>query len=304
MGLLKRTSSAAGLSQGERHCTIESRTVQTIQCILIDSEILSTTKRQLARVQHELEELRHSNERQLLEANSAQHALQNQVTEYALRVERLEKSRAILVGKEKESEEREKERKIDSDKFKADMQSQNRSLRQELSEFKDKFTTLSSTHRDLQHSSGQTTASSRSEAERADRLEEELCIVREEKAESEAQLLEARERTRIAEVETEKAKALSKDTSSADVIREELRRKCISRVTVFDFTASCLTRRCPRPGQSPSYVGERQSEAGTKGRDIRPAARQCRDLKGKHQGFGEEAQRYGRSETKNRSCRN
>lgn len=174
---------------------------------------------------HELEELRHSNERQLLEANSTQHALQNQVTEYATRVERLEKSRAILVGKEKVSEEREKERKMDNDKFKADMQSQNRDLRQELSEFKDKYSALSSAHRDLQHSSGQTVASSRSEAKRADQLEEELCIVREEKAESEAQLLEAKERTRIAEAETEKVKASAKDTSSTDVIREELRRE-------------------------------------------------------------------------------
>ena len=58
----------------------------------------------------------------MLEAASTQNEVRSQIKEYAARTERLERHRALLMGKERELEEREQERRQESDKSRAELQ--------------------------------------------------------------------------------------------------------------------------------------------------------------------------------------
>lgn len=189
-----------------------------------DSE-LSLVKRQLAKALHNNEEIKHTYERQLLEASSYQTALQAQIKDYASKTERLEGHRALLTGKAREQEEREKELRTESERNKLELQAQTRTLRQELSLLKNSHSDLLSRYKDLSHNSKQGAVLNKTSEERIAGLEEEIEIAREERAESEARWSEERERRRSAESELEKLKMEQKNAANAEVIIGEMHRK-------------------------------------------------------------------------------
>ena len=99
----------------------------------------------------------------MLEAASTQNEVRSQIKEYAARTERLERHRALLMGKERELEEREQERRQESDKSRAELQGQVRTLRQELSALKDQHAEMDASYRDLEHSETQAAATAKAQ---------------------------------------------------------------------------------------------------------------------------------------------
>lgn len=134
-----------------------------------------------------------------------------------------------MTGKAREQEEREKEMRIESERNKMELQAQTRILRQELSLLKDSNSDLFSRYKDLSHSSKQGAVLSKTSEERIAGLEEEIEILREEKAESDARWSEERERRRSVENEMEKVKMEQKNAANAEVIIGEMHRKFLFR---------------------------------------------------------------------------
>lgn len=198
-------------------CTADS------MCLSPDSE-LSTTKRQLSRALHEVEELKHTHERHALEAASSQSELQARLKEYATRMENLERQRASLFGKCREAEERDQSRRDEVDKMRTEMQTQVRTLRQQLATVKDQHAELGASYRDLEHSSKQDAAAAASQAARVSAVEQELELARQEIERKATELNEERERRRTAETELERASTNQADAANAEVVKEELHR--------------------------------------------------------------------------------
>ena len=161
----------------------------------------------------------------MMESTTNTSALQAQIKEYATRIERLERHRALLMGKEREAEEKEKARRAEEDGGRAEMQAQARALRQELSALRDQYAELGASYRDLEHSSKQAISSSESQSARVAAVERELELARRDAAERAAELNEEREQSRAVEAELERAKAHGADAANAEVVREELHRQ-------------------------------------------------------------------------------
>lgn len=194
---------------------------------MIDSE-LSSVKRQLTKAIHSNEDVKHNYERQLLELTNSNSSLQNKLKESAIRIEKLEAHRSLLAGKNQEIEEREKELRIESERIKTETQTSTRTLRQQLSQVKEDLTATNQSYRALQHSSSQALLSVQSLEEKSEGLENEVELLREEKAELEARWLEERGKRTEVEAELERKKGEERDQVNEGVLREELHRSFIS----------------------------------------------------------------------------
>lgn len=208
-------------------CALEHSVKAHLTYSFTDSE-LSTAKRQLSRALHEIEELKHTNERQTMESTTATNALQAQIKEYVVRMERLERHRAQLLAKDREAEEKEKMRRSEEDGGRAEIQAQARALRQELSTLRDQHAELGAKYRDLEHSSRQAITSAESQSARVAAVERELELARRGAAERATELSEEREKRRALEMELDREKAHRADAANADVVREELHRELSS----------------------------------------------------------------------------
>lgn len=182
-----------------------------------------------------------------MESTTETNALQTQVKEYVARVERLERHRALLMGKEREAEEKEKARRAEEDNGRAEMQAQARALRQELSTLRDQHARLNASHRDLEHSSSQAIASAESQSARVAAVERQLELEREETAARVAELNEEREKRRGLEMELEREKAHRADAANVDVVKEELHR------TSFAFTVALIPLICLSQDKSGTF---------------------------------------------------
>ncbi|GAA5867035.1 hypothetical protein JCM8547_008417 [Rhodosporidiobolus lusitaniae] len=201
---LKRRPSAADLQQ-------ESET--------------SSLKRQLARALSQAEEYKHAAERQKLESDLAAEKAQAQLTEYAARVDKLERSRAILIGKEREASEREQHRLNEGDKARTDLEAEVRKLRAEVGTLKDEQVDLRESFEDLQHSATQANEAANAERARTGALQAELERLAGELDESLKATSEERQRRIAVEADLEREKLQARDSGDAAIIREELHRQ-------------------------------------------------------------------------------
>lgn len=163
----------------------------------------------------------------MLEAASTQNEVRSQIKEYAARTERLERHRALLMGKERELEEREQERRQESDKSRAELQGQVRTLRQELSALKDQHAEMDASYRDLEHSETQAAATAKAQFGRTAALEKELERARQETAAKVAEIADEREQRRMLEAEIEKLQAEERESANAEVVKEELHHESV-----------------------------------------------------------------------------
>ncbi|BGP25384.1 coiled-coil domain-containing protein mad1 [Rhodotorula toruloides] len=203
-GSLKRRPSAADLQQ--------------------ESEAASL-KRQLARALSQVEEFKHAAERQKLEAAMAADKAQAQVNEYSARIEKLERHRAILLGKEREAAERDQRRKEDEDGAKEKLEQEVRSLLSQLDLLKDEHIDLQESFTDLEHSANQAVAQANHHQARTIALQQELELVRQESEERLRSATEEKKQRLALEAELEREKMRAKDSGDSAVIREELHRQ-------------------------------------------------------------------------------
>ncbi|KAJ8293420.1 Spindle assembly checkpoint component MAD1 [Rhodotorula toruloides] len=201
---LKRRPSAADLQQ-------ESET--------------ASLKRQLARALSQVEEFKHAAERQKLEAAMAADKAQSQMNEYSARIEKLERHRAILLGKEREAAEREQRRKEDEDGAKEKLEKEVRSLRSQLDTLKDEHIDLQESFTDLEHSANQAIAQANHHQARTTALQQELELVRQESEERLRSATEEKKQRLALEAELERERLRAKDSGDSAVIREELHRQ-------------------------------------------------------------------------------
>ncbi|BGP08876.1 coiled-coil domain-containing protein mad1 [Rhodotorula toruloides] len=201
---LKRRPSAADLQQ-------ESET--------------ASLKRQLARALSQVEEFKHAAERQKLEAAMAADKAQSQMNEYSARIEKLERHRAILLGKEREAAEREQRRKEDEDGAKEKLEKEVRSLRSQLDTLKDEHIDLQESFTDLEHSANQAIAQANHHQARTTALQQELELVRQESEEHLRSATEEKKQRLALEAELERERLRAKDSGDSAVIREELHRQ-------------------------------------------------------------------------------
>ncbi|BGP00260.1 hypothetical protein RTG_01943 [Rhodotorula toruloides ATCC 204091] len=201
---LKRRPSAADLQQ-------ESET--------------ASLKRQLARALSQVEEFKHAAERQKLEAAMAADKAQSQMNEYSARIEKLERHRAILLGKEREAAEREERRKEDEDGAKEKLEKEVRSLRSQLDSLKDEHIDLQESFTDLEHSANQAVAQANHHQARTTALQQELELVRQESEDRLRTVTEEKKKRVALEAELEQEKLRAKDPGDSAVIREELHRQ-------------------------------------------------------------------------------
>ncbi|BGO92193.1 hypothetical protein NBRC10512_000924 [Rhodotorula toruloides] len=201
---LKRRPSAADLQQ-------ESET--------------ASLKRQLARALSQVEEFKHAAERQKLESAMAADKAQSQMNEYSARIEKLERHRAILLGKEREAAEREQRRKEDENGAKEKLEKEVRSLRSQLDSLKDEHIDLQESFTDLEHSANQAVAQANHHQARTTALQQELELVRQESEERLHSVTEEKKQRLALEAELEGEKMRAKDSGDSAVIREELHRQ-------------------------------------------------------------------------------
>ncbi|GAA6032507.1 hypothetical protein JCM8097_004791 [Rhodosporidiobolus ruineniae] len=204
IGGLKRRPSAADLQQ--------------------ESEA-SSLKRQLARALSQVEEYKHLAERQKLETDLASEKAQAQLSDYAARVDKLERQRAVLLGKEREAAERDQHRSKEDDKARAELEAETRKLRDQLGQLKDYQADLQADFEDLQHSAAQANEAANAERGRTAALQAELDRLRTELEESMKATGDERKRRVMLEGELEREKLQARDTGDAEIIREELHRQ-------------------------------------------------------------------------------
>lgn len=159
-----------------------------------------------------------------MEHAAATATLQAQLKEAASRIERLERHRALLVGKEREAEEREKERRVELDKLRLQAQEETRGMREELLSLRDQHAELGAAYRDLKHASKQVTLSVESQAAEVSALHQELEQERRVSHQRLEDMQRERERRQVAEAELERERAQTADTANVEIIKEELHR--------------------------------------------------------------------------------
>ncbi|GAA5901369.1 hypothetical protein JCM6882_007758 [Rhodosporidiobolus microsporus] len=218
---LKRRPSAADLQQ-------ESET--------------ASLKRQLARALGQIEDYKHTAERQKLESSALAEKTQTQLSDYAARVDKLERQRAILLGKEREASEREQHRANEEDSARVELEKENRKLRAQLSAVKDETADLQADFEDLQHSATQANEAANAERGRAGALQGELERVRTELEQSLQATGDERKRRVAVEAELEREKLAARDSADAEIIREELHRQ-VTTLRTLEKENSKLQRR-------------------------------------------------------------
>ena len=226
-GTLKRTSSVAGLPQQQGELAASSQLGSHIKLsrytAITDSE-LSALKRQVARATAEADELRVQKEKLRVDAAARERALEAEVKEQATRIERLERDRRTLLAKERETTERDSAAVKALEQARADDGAQLKALRGELASLKDEHASLSSSHRELKHTASQAIEAGRSYEAQVRALKDELDRERETRHESEAQLAEVKDLKLAAEIQVEKLQSELRDSSTVDVVKEELHR--------------------------------------------------------------------------------
>ncbi|GEM07952.1 mitotic checkpoint family protein [Rhodotorula toruloides] len=191
----------------------------------MDQSEAASLKRQLARALSQVEEFKHAAERQKLEAAMAADKAQAQVNEYSARIEKLERHRAILLGKEREAAERDQRRKEDEDGAKEKLEQEVRSLLSQLDLLKDEHIDLQESFTDLEHSANQAVAQANHHQARTIALQQELELVRQESEERLRSATEEKKQRLALEAELEREKMRAKDSGDSAVIREELHRQ-------------------------------------------------------------------------------
>ncbi|BGP16988.1 coiled-coil domain-containing protein mad1 [Rhodosporidiobolus nylandii] len=204
VGTLKRRPSAADLQQ--------------------ESEAASL-KRQLARALSQVEEFKHAVERQKLESSLSAEKTQAQLSDYAARVDKLERQRAVLLGKEREASEREQHRVDEGEKARQALEAEVKKLRTQTSQMRDQQVDLQASFEDLQHSAAQANETANAERARAVAVQAELDRVRKEVEGSLRAAGEERNRRIAVEGALERQKMQARDTGDAEIIREELHRQ-------------------------------------------------------------------------------
>ncbi|GAA5929465.1 uncharacterized protein JCM15063_004157 [Sporobolomyces koalae] len=201
---LKRTSSIADLHQ--------------------DSEA-SSLKRQLARALREIEELKHQSERHKLEANLVADKAQTQLSESTARIEKLERHRAVLMAKERETLEREQAKVGEIDQGTAILEKDLKTVKHQLSTLQEQHIDLEAAYKDLEHAARQAVHEAKAEKASNRAFRDELEATRQEVETRTQEILEERRRRVAIEAELEQEKLRGKESASTDLIREELHRQ-------------------------------------------------------------------------------
>ncbi|GAA5975325.1 hypothetical protein JCM11641_005938 [Rhodosporidiobolus odoratus] len=185
----------------------------------------SSLKRQLARALSQVEEYKHASERQKLESSLAAEKAQSQLDEYASRVDKLERHRAVLLGKEREASEREQHRVEEAEKARQESEMEAKTLRLQLSGLKDEQTDMQASFEDLQHSATQANEAANAERARTVAMQAELERLRGEVEDSMRATAEERKKRARVEGELEREKSQARASGDAEIIRDELRRQ-------------------------------------------------------------------------------
>ncbi|GAA5836698.1 hypothetical protein JCM11251_002702 [Rhodosporidiobolus azoricus] len=185
----------------------------------------ASLKRQLARALGQVEDYKHAAERQKLESSAQAEKTQAQLSDYAARVDKLERQRAILLGKEREASEREQHRSNEEDQARTDLETEVRKLRAQLSAMKDETADLQADFEDLQHSAGQANEAANAERGRAGALQGEVERLSRGVEQGMRAVQEERKQRMATEAELEREKLAKRDSGDAEIIREELHRQ-------------------------------------------------------------------------------
>ncbi|CEQ41957.1 SPOSA6832_03736 [Sporobolomyces salmonicolor] len=185
----------------------------------------SSLKRQLARALREVEELKHTAERQKLESSLAAEKQQAQLDESAARIDKLERHRSVLLARERETAEREHARQSEADGGRAALEREVRTLRQQLAAAKDEHIDLQASFTDLEHSANQANASANMHKAAAKALQDEVDKLGGELEASVQETVKEQKRRIAIEAELEQEKLRKRESPDAELIREELHRQ-------------------------------------------------------------------------------
>ncbi|GAA6062156.1 hypothetical protein JCM10212_002368 [Sporobolomyces blumeae] len=202
----------------------------------------SSLKRQLARALRDNEELRHAAERQTLESNLAAEKAQTQLEESAVRIEKLERHRAVLMAKEREALEREEANKGQVDEAKVAVEQELRKVKGQFEALQEEHIGLEESFKDLEHAANQAIAEANRFKGSNRALEEELARTRRELEDKVQEVLtEKRDKVRL-EAELEQEKTKGRDSAATDLVREELHRQ-VTTLKTLEKENSKLSRK-------------------------------------------------------------